>query len=294
MWAAARATARRSALGALSSVAERTASKAVAEQGRSFYFPRKLWLPWRVRLVRERQAALRRKRHLWPRRRDPEEEPIFGDKDQDMVSFTEKEIRMSFRKLLHYAKLMKRKQIQDAYEWVDSLSRMKSEPILKLIQKAMDEVKEKRGWDLARTYLWDPQPGFGFFVKSLRKHSRGRYGIIHSCRNRFTIRLRQMPLEEWFHWLYIYGKVPKTLSGDMRLALAQKRVSPQMQREWAPYLCSRSRFWHRQELKWLDSTRQFDYYKARQEFIDQYKANLLRESTEAREARGLAPLPMGE
>eukprot|EP00913_Durusdinium_trenchii_P027407 g25708.t2 len=197
-----------------------------------------------------------------------------------MVSFTEKEIRMSFRKLLHYAKLMKRKQIQDAYEWVDSLSRMKSEPILKLIQKAMDEVKEKRGWDLARTYLWDPQPGFGFFVKSLRKHSRGRYGIIHSCRNRFTIRLRQMPLEEWFHWLYIYGKVPKTLSGDMSVRKCRGNGRPT--------------FAAGAELKWLDSTRQFDYYKARQEFIDQYKANLLRESTEAREARGLAPLPMGE
>ena len=38
---------------------------------------------------------------------------------------------------------------------------MKSEPILKLLEKAMEDCKDRRGWDLARTYIWDPQPGFG-------------------------------------------------------------------------------------------------------------------------------------
>lgn len=272
------------------------ASKAIGafEGVRTFYFPRKHWFPWRVRLVRQRQAAVRAKRHLWPRRPDPKEEPIFGDKDQDVLAFTEKEIRISFKKLVHYARLMKRKQIQDAYEWVDSLARMKSEPILKLLEKAMEECRDRRGWDLARTYIYDPQPGFGFYVKNLRKHSRGRYGILKSPRNRFTIRVRQYTLEEWFHRIYIYNKVPRSMSSDMRLALQQKRVSPQMQKEWSPYLCASSRMFHRKELKWLDNTRQFDYYKVRREWIDRYKANLLRSSTEAREARGLPQLAMPE
>lgn len=240
------------------------------------------------------RTGVRAKRHLWPRRSDSKEEPIFGDKDQDVLAFTEKEIRISFKKLVHYARLMKRKQIQDAYEWVDSLARMKSEPILKLLEKAMEECRDRRGWDLARTYIYDPQPGFGFYVKNLRKHSRGRYGIMKSPRNRFTIRVRQYTLEEWFHRIYIYNKVPRSMSSDMRLALQQKRVSPQMQKEWSPYLCASSRMFHRKELKWLDNTRQFDYYKVRREWIDRYKANLLRASTEAREARGLPQLAMPE
>ncbi|CAJ1411257.1 unnamed protein product [Effrenium voratum] len=270
------------------------ARAAAATQTRDFYFPRKHWFPWRVRLVRQRQAALRAKRHIWPRRQDPEEAPIFGDKEGDVLSFREEEVRISVKKLEHYAKIMKHKQIQDAYDWVDSLSRMKSEVILKLLEKAMEECRDRRGWDLGRTYVVDPQPGRGHYVKSLRKHSRGRYGIMKAPRNNFIIRVRQMPLEEWFHRIFIYNKVPRSLSGDMRLALHQKRVSPQMQKEWSPYLHANSRLFHRKELKWLDSTRQFDYYQVRREWIEKYKANLLRSSTEAREARGLPPLPMAE
>merc|ERR1719450_929601 len=108
------------------------------------------------------------------------------------------------------------------------------------------------------------------------------------------IRVRQMPIEEFFHRVFIYNKVPRSVAADMRLALQQGRVSPQMMKDWAPYLCAHSRFWHRKDLKWLDSTRQFDYYEARREWIRRYKANLLRGSAEAREARGLTPLPMGE
>jgi len=77
---------------------------------------------------------------------------------------------------------------------------------------------------------------------------------------------------------------------DMRLALHEHRVSQDMIKDWAPYLTAHSRFFHRKELKWLDSTRQFDYYEARREWIQRYQANLLRASSEAREARGLPPI----
>lgn len=264
----------------------------LAGQTRSFYFPRKLWVGWRIRLVRQRQAACRLKRHLWPRRHDPEEEPIFGDKEDMVLSFRDEEIRISVKKLNHYAKLMKSKQLQDAYDWVDSLARMKSEPILKLIQKAIDDCKDRRGWDLARTYITEACPGRGKPVKSLRKHSRGVYGIMKAPRNNFLLRVRQVPLEEWFHRMYIYNKVPRSVASDMRLAMHQKRVSPQMAKEWSPYMYANGRMFHRKELKWLDSTRQFDYYKARREWIQKYQANLLRASTEAREARGLTELPL--
>eukprot|EP00931_Biecheleriopsis_adriatica_P079828 TRINITY_DN53177_c0_g1_i1.p1 TRINITY_DN53177_c0_g1~~TRINITY_DN53177_c0_g1_i1.p1 ORF type:complete len:303 (+),score=52.68 TRINITY_DN53177_c0_g1_i1:85-993(+) len=286
---------RQTSSGSLVAVAAKCDGLVLPLGTRSFYFPRRNWFPWRVRILRERQAACRAKRHLWPRRYDPEEAPIFGTKeDGTQLSFREKEIRMSCKKLLDYARIIRNKQIQDAVDWVESMARMKSEPILKLLKKAMKECSEKRRMDLARVYVFDAQPQRGFFVKSIRKHSRGQYGINRSHRNMFMIRVREMPMEEWFHRVYIYNKVPRSIAADMRLALHQKQVSPQMQKEWSPYLCASSRMFHRKELKWLDKTRQFDYYEARREWIGKYKANLMRASTEAREARGLPALSLAD
>jgi len=261
---------------------------------RGFYFPRKNWFPWRVRLIHQRQAALRKKRHIWPRYSDPQEAPIFGEKDVDggQLAFREKEVRLGLKKLEEYAKLIQGRQLQDAIDWTEAIARMKSEPILKLLRKALTEVVERHRMDPARVYVLEASPQRGYFVKSLRMHSRGRYGVNKSPRNMFMIRVRELPLEEFFHRMYIYGRVPRSISSDMRLALHDSRVSAQMAKEWAPYLNAHSRFFHRKELKWLDSTRQFDYYQARREWIQRYQANLLRASTEAREARGLPPLPV--
>lgn len=258
---------------------------------RSFYFPRKNWFPWRVRLVHQRQAALRKKRHIWPREYDANEEPIFGGtNDGQVLAFRDKELRLGMKRLLEYARMVKGKQIQDALDWVESMAQMKSEPIRKMLKRVMQECIEKHNIDLARLYVFDAQPQRGYVVKSLRQHARGRFGINKAPRHMFMVRVREMPLEEYFHRLYIFNKVPRSLAGDMRLALHEGRVNPQAAKEWAPYVCAHSRIRHRIELKWLDSTRQFDYYKRRQEWIQWYKANLLRGSTEAREARGLPPL----
>lgn len=258
---------------------------------RGFYFPRKNWFPWRTRLIHRRQAALRKKRHIWPRSYDENEAPIFGGKDDgEVIAFRDKEIRIGQKGLLDYARIIKGKQIQDALDWVDSMARMKSEPVIKLLKRIMQESQEKHGIDIARLYIFDAQPQRGYYVKSIRMHARAKYGINKSPRHMLMVRVREMPLEEYFHRLYIFNKVPRCLASDMRIALHEGNVNPQVAREWAPYLCANSRLRHRMELKWLDSTRQFDYYKARAEWIQRYKANLLRSSSEAREARGLPPL----
>jgi len=167
---------------------------------------------------------------------------------------------------------------------------MKSEPILKLLNRVKKECVEKFKMDPARIYIFEAHGMRGTFVKSIRMHTRGKYGIQKSPRNMFMVRIREMPLEEYFHKLYIVGKVPVSLGADMRLALREGQVSPQMMKEWAPYLSAASRYNHRRDLKWKDMTRQFDYYQARREWIEAYQANLLRSSTEAREARGLPPM----
>mmetsp|Transcript_16095 Transcript_16095/g.24457 ORF Transcript_16095/g.24457 Transcript_16095/m.24457 type:complete len:253 (+) Transcript_16095:3-761(+) len=252
-------------------------------------------MPWRSRIAHERQAALRKKRHIWPRRSDPEEKPIFYPKEEGvLLSFQEAPIRVGVKRMLDYAKLMKGRQLQDGIDWLESIARVNTEPILKLMKKALEDCQEIHKMDPARLFIIDAQPLRGKYVKELRKHARGNYGFMRRPRNKFRFTVREMPLEEYFHRLYIFNKVPRSLSADMRLALHQSRVSPQMQKEWAPYLCAHSRHRHRMELKWMDSTRQFDYYQAREEWIQRYKSNLMRASTEAREARGLAPLPMAE
>lgn len=258
---------------------------------RQFYFPRKSWFGWKQHLTRRRKAAVQLNKHIWPRKYDPAEAPIFTNKeDGTQISFRDKDIRLGVKRMLEFAKLIRGKQIHDAIDWVEAMSRMQSVQILKLLRRALKECKEKHGMDLSRVQVFDAQPQRGYSIKSLRLHSRGKYGFAHAPRNLFMIRVRELTLEETFHKYYIKGDVPQSLSADMRLAVHEGRVGKQMLKEWAPYICANSRFFHRRALKWLDCTRQFDYYQARREWIRAYEANRLRQSTEARLARGLAPL----
>lgn len=262
---------------------------------RGFYFPRNNWFPWRTRLIHQRQAAQRKQRHRWPRYRDDSEAPIFLEKEAgNILGFRDKEIRLGLKRLDEFARLVRGRQLQDAIDWVESSARMKAGPILKLLRRAMKECTDKHKWDAARIYIWDVAPQRGYFIKSLRKHTRGNFGIQKSPRHMFLVRVREMPIEEFFHRIFVFNKVPRSIAADMRLALHEKRVSSQMIKEWAPYLCASSRGSHRKELKWLDGTRQFDYYKVRRDWIRNYKANLGRSTMEAREARGLPPLPAEE
>lgn len=264
-------------------------------QSRGFYFPRNNWFPWRSRLAHQRKAAMAKKRNILPRVRDPNERPIRVNKeDGNQLAFRAKEVRLGMKRLLDYCRLVRGKQLQDGIDWVESLARMKSEPLLKMMKAALAECAEKHKWDPARIYIFDAQPQRGKYVRELRKHARANFGIVRRPRNYFMIRLRQYPLEEYFHKVYIYNKVPRSLASDMRLALHQSRVNPQMQKEWAPYLCANSRLHHRRNLKWRDATRQFDYYEQRREWIQRYQTNILRGSAESREARGLAPLAAEE
>eukprot|EP00929_Paragymnodinium_shiwhaense_P113502 TRINITY_DN81790_c0_g1_i1.p1 TRINITY_DN81790_c0_g1~~TRINITY_DN81790_c0_g1_i1.p1 ORF type:complete len:347 (-),score=67.37 TRINITY_DN81790_c0_g1_i1:32-1072(-) len=258
---------------------------------RGFYFPRARWWPWRARLMHQRQARDRARRHIWPRYSDPQEAPIFGDKnDGSQLMFRDKELKLGMRRMLDYCRLIKDKQIHDAIDWVECLGRFKSEIVAKLLRRALKESTENYGLDPARLFIYEAQPQRGYVIKSIRRHSRGRYGINKAPRNAFMVRVREMPLEEYFHRIFIYNKVPRSLSADMRLALHENRVSEQMMKEWAPYLCADSRLRHRIALKWVDATRQFDYYQTRSDWIQKYRANQMRATTEAREARGLPPL----
>eukprot|EP01066_Platyproteum_vivax_P012770 Platyproteum_vivax@DN5803_c0_g1_i3.p1 len=106
-------------------------------------------------------------------------------------------------------------------------------------------------------------------------------------RTTLELTCREMPLPEFFHRLYILKKVPRSISMDMRLALYNEKAGTAQEREWLPYLTSKSRYNHRRQLKWEDANRNFDYYEVRREWIDKYSNNLQRRVNEARIARGL-------
>lgn len=238
--------------------------------------------------MQARKRAVRLKRHIWPRYFDANEKPIFQHvESQPTLAYQQKNIRMSVKKMLEYTTLISGKQLEDAIHWIEALSRPNARPFLDLMKKARAECVERYKWDLARVFLFNAQVHRGFWVKSVKLHIKGKFGIQKAPRSTLLIRIRELPYEEFFHRLYINHDVPKTIAMDMRLALLQRRASPQMEKEWLPYLNSTTRFFHRKELKWLDSTRQFDYYQVRREWIAKYQANLNRASAEAREARGL-------
>ena len=80
-------------------------------------------------------------------------------------------------------------------------------------------------------------------------------------------------MEEYFHRMYILGKVPQCVSFDMRQALHEKRVGAETERKWSPYLTSDSRYRHRVNIRRLHAAGKFDYYAERKAWIKEYTAN---------------------
>jgi hypothetical protein len=98
-------------------------------------------------------------------------------------------------------------------------------------------------------------------------------------------------MEEYYHRMYILGKVPQCVSFDMRQAIREGRVPAETARSWAPYLTSNSRYIHRKEIRRLHACGDFDYYKSRKNWINDYQLNLQRlKDTEKGAREGSFPL----
>eukprot|EP00397_Hematodinium_sp_SG-2012_P050366 GEMP01058504.1.p1 GENE.GEMP01058504.1~~GEMP01058504.1.p1 ORF type:complete len:318 (+),score=51.07 GEMP01058504.1:137-1090(+) len=257
----------------------------IVVQQRGYYIPRKNWFPWRVRLIKDRQRRLRAKRNLFPR------EPVVGEDGIDhmggpLLKFKQNEIQMSVRRLVEYGKWIKRHHAQDAIDRVECLGRPSARPIIKLLKESMEKCVA-RNMDPQRLYIHTVSVHRGYFVKKIRLHARGKFGLERSPRNKMVLYLREAPKTEFFHKCYILGQVPRSMASDMRLALRDRRVSPQMEHTWSPYLTAASRHQHRQELKWRQITKKFDYFEERRKWIEEYDANTQRQQIEERVARGL-------
>ena len=251
-------------------------------QTRSIYFARAKWFPWRQKIAHRWQRQAAKDRHILPRSVNKKEAPIMTSAKSDpsrigsLYHYQIKEVPLSLRRLHEYVRLLKRRNLQDAIDWVACLTRPSSRPILKMLEKAKRDLCDKKGLDLGRLFVDHSHSDIGEYVKIVRRMRVGHYSMFRSPRHHFRIYIRNIPMEEYFHRMYILGKVPQCVSFDMRQALRDKRVPPEVERLWAPYLTSASRHLHKKEIKRLHSIGEFDYYAERKKWIGEYQQNLAR------------------
>lgn len=60
-----------------------------------------------------------------------------------------------------------------------------------------------------------------------------------------ALRLRELPLHELFHRTFILKQPPRSLTHDMRLAIRQQQLPPEVIRDWIPYLDAPLRYSHK-------------------------------------------------
>ncbi|CEL94030.1 unnamed protein product [Vitrella brassicaformis CCMP3155] len=253
---------------------------------RNPFWRRRGWHPWRRRLVRHQNLDRRRRRHIWPRFPDPEEDPPRSGPPQTWSYKTRVPLKLSAKRLTAYARLIKGLHLQDAIDWMAAIPVHRLQPVFNTLQWAQEQLSHKYHADPGRLYIASIMVNKDNPTRYLRV-TRKDWGRICSWNNTMVITIKMVSYTEFFHRLYILGKVPRSMSTDMRIAIKEHRVGAHVIREWWPYLASDTRLQHRMTLKWLDNTRQFDYYGVRRDWILQYQANLLRRFNEMRSARGL-------
>jgi ribosomal protein L22 len=205
--------------------------------------------------------------------------------EEALYHYRIKDVPISLRRLHEYVRLLKRRNLQDAIDWVACLTRPSARPILQMLRRAKIDLVEKKGMDLGRLYIDHSHSDRGEYSKMVRRMRVGQYAMFRSPRHHFRIYVRNLPVEEYFHRMYILGKVPQCVSFDMRQAIRERRVPPENVRSWSPYLTSNSRYRHRLQLRRLNSIGEFDYYAARKKWIDEYELNLVRMRDSRRNSR---------
>ncbi|PFH37897.1 hypothetical protein BESB_002380 [Besnoitia besnoiti] len=193
-------------------------------------------------------------------------------------------IPLGKKKLLLYCNIIKGLQITDAIDWLSSLCLHRVNYLLNLLNATRKKIHEQGG-DISRVYVDSYMLNIQGKIKRPQFRLRS-VNLIKTWKFAVILRFREYPMDEYFHKLFILKHTPRSLTTDMRLALSTQRVNPQAVRDWFPFLDSKTRFWHRKRLKWLDRTRQFDYCLARRVFKSKYEANCRRRRVQVLQARG--------
>ena len=225
--------------------------------------------------MKSRNARTLRNKSILPRSFDSTEVPAGKPSESvKLHDFNSEDISIGMKKLQIYARIVRNRHLQDSIDWMEAICRPSTQPIINLLKRAQKELVDKKRLDPARLYVSYAVHERGHFQKKLYKTRDGGFAVRRSSRHRFVIKIREMPLPEFFHQVYILKRVPRAIVSDMMAALRDGRATANMQRAFAPYVSSDSRRQHRKEMKWLDLNRQFDYFEIRRKWILDYTRNI--------------------
>ncbi|KAK2197093.1 bifunctional Ribosomal protein L22-L17 superfamily/Ribosomal protein L22-L17 [Babesia duncani] len=238
------------------------------------YYRKKGFYEWRQKLI----YRLNRRRYLrnfvLPKSLDHTEAPIKRKGEGHVWEFKVDQLPISKKRLKLYTKLLTNLHLQDAIDWLCAMPTIRTNRILNSLSEAQQKIYQDYGGDPSRLYLDNIIINYTTPIKQIKFHALGNFGIMKTWRNVLVYRIREMPLEEFYQKIHILGHIPKCMGAEMRNAINQKLVSPQIITEWYPYLTAHSRFYYRKYLKWLNDNGKFDYYRHRRNWIQQYATNL--------------------
>ncbi|GBE62113.1 50S ribosomal protein [Babesia ovata] len=215
---------------------------------------------WRRKLIFRLNRARYRRQFIVPKVKDPEEAGVKSKDSANVWEFTIDGLPIGLKRLKLYTKLF---------------------------SDAQKKIYEQYNGDPSRLYVQNMIINYKPPMKQIKYHALRNFGIMSTWRNSIVYRIREMPMNEFYQKIFILGRIPKSMGAEMRAALYEKRVPAQTVTEWYPYLTAHTRFFFRRQLKWMNDTGQFNYYKHRRDWIEQYNSNLRRKIQEARDERGM-------
>ncbi|KAL8429977.1 hypothetical protein Efla_000790 [Eimeria flavescens] len=197
-----------------------------------------------------------------------------------------RDVPLGRKRLLLLLRLIKGLHLTDAIDWLHAVSNHKCNSLLNVLLKQQQIIRDE-GADPSRVYIHSYIIGPAGHIKTMRVGYHYRVSFLKSYRYSLSLRLRELPLHELYHRLFVMKKVPRSLGQEMRMAIRQQQVPREVVRDWLPFLDAPCRFAHKQRLRQLNRQRLFNYFLSRRAFVCIYTSRVRRMGEEAAAARGL-------
>ncbi|KAI4838804.1 50S ribosomal protein L22 [Plasmodium brasilianum] len=249
-------------------------------QLRNPYYRKKGFWEWRRRIIHRYNEKRYIRKGIIPKIRNKKEEKIKNRKDDVFWTFKVYQLKISLRNLYSFGRLIKGLHLEDALVFLESIPQIRINNILNSLLNSKKKIVNTFNGDVSRLYIDNVQIHYNTPMKYIKYHALGHFGLVKSYRNTFTYTIKQMNIQEFYHKIFIRGNVPRTLSHNMRLYLHQDRINKDTLIEWYPYICAHSRYYFREKLRYLNNIYQFNYYKSRHKWIQNYFNNIDRRTKE--------------
>ncbi|CAD2098074.1 50S ribosomal protein L22, mitochondrial, putative [Plasmodium vinckei brucechwatti] len=249
-------------------------------QLRNPYYRKKGFWEWRRRIIHRYNEKRYIRKGIKPKVYNEKEEKIKNRKDDICWTFKVYQLKISLRNLNNFGRLIKGLHLEDAIIFLESIPQIRINNILNSLLNSKDKIINNFNGDISRLYIDNVQIHYNTPMKYIKYHALGHFGLVKSYRNTFTYTIKQMNIQEFYHKIFIRGNVPRSLSHNMRLYLNQNRINKDNLIEWYPYICANSRYYFREKLRYLNNIYQFNYYKSRNNWIQNYFRNIDRRKQE--------------